>query len=267
MRTPNIDYEEILDVFLWGVSKLMQPTFHNLLVGYDEFAHRPQRLRLLKELRRQKLIEQTRRGKRAEFVITAVGRHRMRELDPQSLWGRRWDGVWRVVTFDVPETRRRERKLLWQSLRARKFGLLQRSVWVWPHPVETILKEIIHVEGVPECFCGFEAPRLVLCNDEEVIETAWDWEEIGHRQNAYLRLTFGTVANLDVARDLGALAAAARAERRAYEDAFIFDPLLPAALLPRNYRGQAVRLRHVRFRERLRQRFAEMASAAESDLK
>jgi phenylacetic acid degradation operon negative regulatory protein len=260
MRARRVDYAELLDLFVWGVDKLTRPTLHNLLAGYEEYAHRSDRRGWLKRLEEQKLVERTGRGKRAQFTITGVGRQRMSTLEPWDFWGRQWDRAWRVVTFDLPETRRHDRKLLWQALRARKLGLLQRSVWVWPHDVQAILAEIIKVEGLPECFCGFEARQLFLCTDAEIVATAWDWEEIGHRQAAYLNHLVATVRSLDAARDLARLAAVARIERQAYEHAFIFDPLLPAALLPKDYDGRAVHDRHVRFRDRLRQRFVDLAA-------
>jgi phenylacetic acid degradation operon negative regulatory protein len=178
----------------------------------------------------------------------------------QPLWDEPWDGLWRVVTFDVPESRRNDRKRLWQALRARKLGLLQRSVWVWPRNVESILNEIIHAQGIPECFCGFEARRLFLCTDAEVVAAAWDFEEITRRHKAYLDhpvLTHRAVKN---SRDLTRLAALARAERTAYEYAFVFDPLLPRLLLPKAYRGMDVQQRHEEFRQLMRQRLTALAS-------
>lgn len=45
---------------------------------------------------------------------------------------RRWDGRWRVLVFDVPEKKRRERDVLRAMLRRLGFRYLQRSVWVYP---------------------------------------------------------------------------------------------------------------------------------------
>lgn len=44
----------------------------------------------------------------------------------------RWDGRWRVLVFDVPEKKRRERDVLRAMLRRLGFRYLQRSVWVYP---------------------------------------------------------------------------------------------------------------------------------------
>jgi DNA-binding transcriptional regulator PaaX len=101
---------------------------------------------------------------------------------------------------------------------------------------------------------------LFLCTDAEVVAAAWDFEEITRRHKAYLDhpvLTHRAVKN---SRDLTRLAALARAERTAYEYAFVFDPLLPRLLLPKAYRGMDVQQRHEEFRQLMRQRLTALAS-------
>jgi DNA-binding transcriptional regulator PaaX len=112
---------------------------------------------------------------------------------PRTEWAKRWDGIWRVVTFDLPEVRHKERHRLSRALRGRQLGFLQRSVWVWPHDVQPILNEIIETEGVPECFCGFQANKLLLCTDAEIVASAWDFVEITRSQRGYLTHLAGTV--------------------------------------------------------------------------
>ena len=52
---------------------------------------------------------------------------------------KRWDGQWRVVTFDIPEKRRSTRDRLRDYMHAYGFKKLQSSVWVYPHDCEEIL--------------------------------------------------------------------------------------------------------------------------------
>jgi phenylacetic acid degradation operon negative regulatory protein len=206
MRRVQIEYAEILEVFLWGLDKLMRPTFNNMLAGYEEFAHRPENRDLLRRLEQHRLIQRQGRGKHAVFTITETGRQRLAAPDPRRAWQQPWDGCWRAITFDVPETRRKDRKVLWRALRAHRLGLLQRSVWVWPHPLEPIVRQIIKAEGVPECFCGLEVRGLFLCTNEEVVVSSWDWEEIGRRHQSYLTHPDLAVADLKSAAELAALA-------------------------------------------------------------
>jgi phenylacetic acid degradation operon negative regulatory protein len=260
MDMARLDYAEMLDLFCWGLDKLSRPTLANLLAGYEEYEHGRGASLAIWRLERERLIQRTRAGKRIEFAITATGQQRLPVCEPQRHWSRVWDGAWRVVTFDLPETQRKERKQLWRALRARKLGLLQRSVWVWPHDVRAMLAEIIRIEGLPECFCGFQASQLFLCTHAEVVATAWDWEEIGRRHQHYLQRLTGTEMQLHNAAALSDVAMAARHERQAYQYAFSFDPLLPRALLPRSYAGFRVENQHQVFRRHLGRRFWELAA-------
>lgn len=47
-----------------------------------------------------------------------------------------WDRKWRVVIFDVPVTKSRERTLLRLKLQELEFQQLQKSVWVFPYKCE-----------------------------------------------------------------------------------------------------------------------------------
>ena len=56
---------------------------------------------------------------------------------------RKWDGRWRIVTFDIPERRRSIRARLREMMKSIGFVRLQESVWVYPYDCEefiTLLK-------------------------------------------------------------------------------------------------------------------------------
>jgi DNA-binding transcriptional regulator PaaX len=254
---------EVLDLFVWGMDKLMQPTLHNLLAGYDEYAQYSQTAKLLERLRKQELLARHGHGKTACFTITAKGRARLpAALVAEESWQTKWDGGWRVLTFDLPMVRQRDRYPLWRAFRDRKLGLLQRSVWIWPRPLEAIVREILEAEGIPECFCGLEVRGLFLCTNAEVVCVAWDFEEIYRHHRVYLQQPRLTVSEINGTHDLAALAALARFERQTFDFAFSLDPLLPAELWPKDYRGPEILARHRTFRRALHQRLIALAGPA-----
>jgi CRISPR-associated endonuclease Cas2 len=57
----------------------------------------------------------------------------------------KWDGSWRVVVFDIPESSRAFRSVLRNHLHTLHFHKLQQSVFVSPHPYEQALLELVHV--------------------------------------------------------------------------------------------------------------------------
>jgi DNA-binding transcriptional regulator PaaX len=213
---------------------------------------------ILQRLERRGLVERVGRGREAKFRITAAGRGFVPVSEPASHWNKPWDGKWRVFGYDLPESRRKDRVLLWRALRAHKLGWLQRSMWVWPHEVESLLQSIIEAEGIPECFCGFESVRPFLCTSSEIVDSAWDFREIDRRHEMYLTHAVATPSLAKSARDLKGLAHVDRVERQAYQHAFSIDPLLPRVLWPKGYRGADCEKRHQQFRAALCRRAHEL---------
>jgi DNA-binding transcriptional regulator PaaX len=255
----NTRLELILAFTAWGLETFSRRDCGLILAGARHLASERQIDRLLARLEQERLLERQGRGRSAKFRITAEAQIRLPTSHPTEHWQRPWDGKWRIVTFDLPVDRSRDRMLLWRAFRERKFGLLQRSVWIWPHEVETILQHVIQAEGVPECFCGLETGRVFLCTDDEIVATSWDWEEISRRHATYLKHAIATPQSLTRARDLNELGRIAHIERDAHHYAFSRDPLLPRLLWPRGYKGVGVEDRHQQFTAMLARRFREFA--------
>lgn len=95
--------------------------------------------RSVERLLQAKLVEKDERG----FIqLTSRGRERLTEIeraDYELPKPKRWDGKWRIVSFDIKEKRKRVRELLRQTLEAVGFVLLHKSVWVYPHDCEDFL--------------------------------------------------------------------------------------------------------------------------------
>jgi DNA-binding transcriptional regulator PaaX len=85
-------------------------------------------------------LELTRKGKWEAMLHTSV-------LETKS---RKWDKLWRVVVFDVPQTKSRMRRELRRVMRLYGFKILQQSVWVYPYPCDDfvhILKKYLGVSN------------------------------------------------------------------------------------------------------------------------
>lgn len=57
----------------------------------------------------------------------------------------KWDGKWRMVTFDIPEKKKRAREALRNKLRDLKFKELQKSVFINPFECENEIDFITEV--------------------------------------------------------------------------------------------------------------------------
>lgn len=63
---------------------------------------------------------------------------------------KKWDGGWRIVFFDVPERKRRYRDFLRVVLKAIGFKEFQQSVWIYPHPVPSFLRDLLFDENIKQ---------------------------------------------------------------------------------------------------------------------
>jgi CRISPR-associated endonuclease Cas2 len=78
------------------------------------------------------LLKSTRQG----LMLTPAGE---RYLASTPVRPKRWDKKWRVVIFDIPESRKKSRDVLRFRLKQIGFVKLQHSVWVYPYDCEELL--------------------------------------------------------------------------------------------------------------------------------
>jgi len=88
----------------------------------------------------QLLLELTEKGK------TKVLNYKIDEMEIKKPI--KWDGLWRVVIFDIPENKRMARDMLRKKLRQLGFYKLQKSVFVHPFPCRDeicFIKEVLKI--------------------------------------------------------------------------------------------------------------------------
>lgn len=101
--------------------------------------------RSLKTLSETGLIEEIETPHSAFVRITPEGRHKLRNLklsSPTSLISTSWDGYWRMVLIDLPESRKSERNSFRYILKKAGFIMLKNSVWVSPYPFEHLFMNL-----------------------------------------------------------------------------------------------------------------------------
>jgi DNA-binding transcriptional regulator PaaX len=225
--------EELLYVLLWTADTLMRPTWRNLNDSFEQWAWRNRLSRRLAELERQKFIERHPEPDLERVVrLTAIGRRlALGGRDPMTQWSRTWDGLWRMVLFDLPVHRTNERQQLLRVLRRNQFGYLQKSVWITPDAAVAVTGLLGEAKVQPDAFLIIESRPAAGETDAEIVDAAWDFAEINRRYDIYERF----VKQLPRAT---ALAGWARRENALWKAAVNLDPMLPIALLPAGYRGR-----------------------------
>ncbi len=76
---------------------------------------------------------------KGKLALTVSGKETLRVLDLKfRTWEppKRWDKQWRVLVFDIPESKKSLRDRIRRTLESIGFRQLQRSVWVYPYDCE-----------------------------------------------------------------------------------------------------------------------------------
>lgn len=109
--------------------------------GLDRFFPR-QAATTLSRLAQKNLVRfESRNGKRYARLTEEGERRLAFDLDKAARGEakRAWDGQWRLVVFDIPESRRGVRRRLRDLMRRVGFYRLQDSVWTYPYDCEELL--------------------------------------------------------------------------------------------------------------------------------
>lgn len=102
----------------------------------------------IKAMKRDRLIDFKEDGDISKITILENGRKKLLEYNLDNLEikkPKRWDGIWRIVTFDIPEDEKIARNALRLKLKELGFYQLQKSVFIYPYPC---LNEIQFIEEI-----------------------------------------------------------------------------------------------------------------------
>lgn len=106
----------------------------------------------LKRLHKQKLVEISQTNNGYQVNITDKGKSRLLkyDLDSIQLANTRWDGKWRIIIYDVTESKKESRSLFRNMLKKLHFLQLQKSVYLTPYKCKDEIEYIRQVCNIGE---------------------------------------------------------------------------------------------------------------------
>jgi DNA-binding transcriptional regulator PaaX len=117
----------------------------------------------LKRLEREKIIEIHERGDRAIMTITEKGKKRLLKYnidDIEIKIPKKWDGKWRIVSFDIPEKQKKAREALRHKLKELDFLPLQKSLFIFPYPCKNEIDFVTRIFQV-ESYVIFLETKII----------------------------------------------------------------------------------------------------------
>ena len=120
---------------------------HKYLYGYPRKINKPLILQAIKRLKEKGFVEYVDIGN-VVFKLTDAGTDQVMRVRLKSSELETWDGVWRLVVFDVPEPQRIARDLLRFKLKEWGFKKVQNSVWASRKNCTVVLRNFIKELGI-----------------------------------------------------------------------------------------------------------------------
>jgi len=141
-----------------------------------------------------------------------------------------WDGVWRVLSYEIPEKKRELRDRLRREVASWGLGPWHRSFWLTPHPIISDLKNLVSGKEEQQYVQAFESSH-VFGDREVLIEKVWGKTKLHERYKELFR-QWHDILSRDLAKlDKFSLIV------NAYIEVIRVDPGLPRELLGNNWIG------------------------------
>ncbi|OGK15534.1 hypothetical protein A2690_01220 [Candidatus Roizmanbacteria bacterium RIFCSPHIGHO2_01_FULL_39_12b] len=86
---------------------------------------------------------------------------------------REWDGTWRIISYEIPESKRHLRDSLRREMRGWGLGPWHRSFWLTPHPIIPNLRELVTGKEEAQYIQAFESTH-VFGDVADLVEKVWE---------------------------------------------------------------------------------------------
>lgn len=141
-----------------------------------------------------------------------------------------WDGKWRIVSYEIPESKRKMRDTLRRKMVSWGLGPWHRSFWITPHPIIMELKGILDVMIPSEYVQAFESEHVVG-ERGILIDKVWKRDELEKQYRALFK-TWHTILSEEEAQSKKL-----QKVLLAFVEVLKVDPGLPIELLGKEWVG------------------------------
>jgi hypothetical protein len=120
-------------------------------------------MRTIYNLQKRKLIEYDRCGDKIMLKITPQGRSiflRQRVLELKIKEEQKWDKIWRIILFDIPNNLGARRDIFRHRLKKMGFYQFQKSAFVTPFPCQLELETVLDYYSLYDYVTYLEATSL-----------------------------------------------------------------------------------------------------------
>jgi phenylacetic acid degradation operon negative regulatory protein len=97
-----------------------------------------------------------------------------------------WDGRWHLLTYSIPESKRRLRRTLRKRLLWLGFGALNNATWISPRDLRTEVEQVVNALHADPYVEFFTAEHRGFASDEEIVTRCWNLEQLNDYYAAFI---------------------------------------------------------------------------------
>lgn len=192
---------------------------------------------------RAKLLKARRVGQKSYYSLTKDG-HRLLTEGAQRIFQRKnshWEETWNIVTYSIPEQRRKARDRLRLELNWMGYGTLGEATWISPYDLTQEVEDLAERLKIRGCVQIFQAKSQGFTDAKKIVSLGWDLSRIHDKYASFIEKYQPKLENH--LRRLRAGEAIEPSECfverfgliHEYRKLPFFDPDLPEELLPENW--------------------------------
>jgi phenylacetic acid degradation operon negative regulatory protein len=141
-----------------------------------------------------------------------------------------WDGRWRIISYEIPESKREIRDRLRREMKGWGLGPWHRSFWMTPHPIVSNLRDLVFGREEEKYVQAFESTH-VFGDMNLLVEKVWEKTELDKKYRALFRLWHETLSTEKEKQEKFATIA------YSYINLLRDDPGLPMSLVGKKWIG------------------------------
>lgn len=168
-------FDTLIDIALFSLGYMLQGGRNDLITAIEKAIH-VTKITHTNSLKRV-IYKATTKGyleKKEDYLkITKLGKERLRRTVPVYEEKRPWDGKLYLITYDIPEERKKDRDYLRDYLKRLNCGLLQRSVWLTPYNPKRLIADIAKYKSLAGLVLVSELKEGSGIGGRRISDTVW----------------------------------------------------------------------------------------------